>query len=349
MVNVALPTLVRELHATTTQLQWIVDAYSLVFAALPPDRRQPVRPVRPQGHAAGRPGRLRPAASVAGGLVTSPRRPDRRPGSHGPRGGHDVPGHAVDHHQRVHRTQGAGPGHRPVGRHGRCGHRPRADRRRVPARALLVVEHLLRHGPGGRRPASAWSPCASPPPGTRRPSGRLPRPDPVGGVHGWRWCTRSSRRRAYGWTSRSIGRSGSRWRTVLLVAFVAGERRTRPADARRPDLLEPAVQRGQRLGHRRLLHPVRVHLPDRPVHAVRPVLEPAVRRRARCCRSRSPSAIGSVVGTPLAVKVGTKVIVAVGLAAIAVLLPVGGADDSPPPPATGSSPPRWWSSGSAWA
>src|SRR5436190_1356933 len=34
IVNVALPTLVRELHASTTQLQWVVDAYSLVFAAL---------------------------------------------------------------------------------------------------------------------------------------------------------------------------------------------------------------------------------------------------------------------------------------------------------------------------
>jgi EmrB/QacA subfamily drug resistance transporter len=34
LVNVALPTLVRELHATTTQLQWVVDAYNLVFAAL---------------------------------------------------------------------------------------------------------------------------------------------------------------------------------------------------------------------------------------------------------------------------------------------------------------------------
>jgi EmrB/QacA subfamily drug resistance transporter len=33
IVNVALPTLVRELHATTTQLQWVVDAYNLVFAA----------------------------------------------------------------------------------------------------------------------------------------------------------------------------------------------------------------------------------------------------------------------------------------------------------------------------
>jgi EmrB/QacA subfamily drug resistance transporter len=34
VVNVALPSLSRELHATTTQLQWIVDAYSLVFAGL---------------------------------------------------------------------------------------------------------------------------------------------------------------------------------------------------------------------------------------------------------------------------------------------------------------------------
>jgi EmrB/QacA subfamily drug resistance transporter len=34
IVNVALPTFVRDLGATTGQLQWIVDAYSLVFAAL---------------------------------------------------------------------------------------------------------------------------------------------------------------------------------------------------------------------------------------------------------------------------------------------------------------------------
>src|ERR671923_1632083 len=33
IVNVALPTLVRELHASNAQLQWIVDAFSLLFAA----------------------------------------------------------------------------------------------------------------------------------------------------------------------------------------------------------------------------------------------------------------------------------------------------------------------------
>jgi len=34
LVNVTLPTLVRELHASTSQLQWVVDAYNLSFAAL---------------------------------------------------------------------------------------------------------------------------------------------------------------------------------------------------------------------------------------------------------------------------------------------------------------------------
>src|SRR5580692_6945692 len=34
VLNVALPTLVRDLKATTSQLQWIVDGYQLVFAGL---------------------------------------------------------------------------------------------------------------------------------------------------------------------------------------------------------------------------------------------------------------------------------------------------------------------------
>jgi MFS family permease len=34
IVNVALPTLVRELHTSNSELQWVVDAYNLVFAAL---------------------------------------------------------------------------------------------------------------------------------------------------------------------------------------------------------------------------------------------------------------------------------------------------------------------------
>ncbi|MFM7069614.1 MAG: MFS transporter, partial [Actinomycetes bacterium] len=34
VLNVAIPTLVRELGASSQQLQWIVDAYALVFAGL---------------------------------------------------------------------------------------------------------------------------------------------------------------------------------------------------------------------------------------------------------------------------------------------------------------------------
>ncbi|MGO9881941.1 MAG: MFS transporter [Solirubrobacteraceae bacterium] len=34
ILNVALPTLVRKLHATSSQLQWVVDSYALVFAGL---------------------------------------------------------------------------------------------------------------------------------------------------------------------------------------------------------------------------------------------------------------------------------------------------------------------------
>ena len=33
-LNVAIPTLSRELHATESQLQWVVAVYSLVFAGL---------------------------------------------------------------------------------------------------------------------------------------------------------------------------------------------------------------------------------------------------------------------------------------------------------------------------
>ena len=34
VLNVALPAIVRQLHASSSELQWMVDAYSLVFAGL---------------------------------------------------------------------------------------------------------------------------------------------------------------------------------------------------------------------------------------------------------------------------------------------------------------------------
>jgi EmrB/QacA subfamily drug resistance transporter len=71
IVNVALPSLVRELHASTSQLQWIVDAYSLVFASL-------LLAAGSFSDRAGRKGVLLAGlgvfglASVAGGLTTTP-------------------------------------------------------------------------------------------------------------------------------------------------------------------------------------------------------------------------------------------------------------------------------------
>jgi len=71
LVNVALPAMVRELHATTTQLQWVVDAYNLVFAAL-------LLTFGSLSDRFGRKGMLLAglavvgAASLAGGFTTSP-------------------------------------------------------------------------------------------------------------------------------------------------------------------------------------------------------------------------------------------------------------------------------------
>lgn len=71
IVNVALPTLVRQLHASNGQLQWVVDAYNLVFAAL----------LLTSGSLSDRRGRkgmllcglgLFGLAGVAGGLTTTP-------------------------------------------------------------------------------------------------------------------------------------------------------------------------------------------------------------------------------------------------------------------------------------
>src|SRR5262247_4286667 len=71
LVNVALPALTRDLHATTTQLQWVVDAYNLVFAAL-------LLTFGSLSDRFGRKGMLLGglavvgAASLAGGFTTSP-------------------------------------------------------------------------------------------------------------------------------------------------------------------------------------------------------------------------------------------------------------------------------------
>jgi EmrB/QacA subfamily drug resistance transporter len=71
IVNVAIPTLARDLQASTTELVWIVDAYNLVFAAL-------ILAAGNLGDRVGRKGVLLAglgvfgAATIAGGLTESP-------------------------------------------------------------------------------------------------------------------------------------------------------------------------------------------------------------------------------------------------------------------------------------
>ena len=59
ILNVALPTLERDLGASASQLQWIVDAYMLVFAGLLLTAGSARRPLRPQARPHRRPGDLR--------------------------------------------------------------------------------------------------------------------------------------------------------------------------------------------------------------------------------------------------------------------------------------------------
>jgi MFS family permease len=114
-VNVALPALVRQIGITTSDLQWVVDAYNLVFAAL----------ILAAGSLSDRPGRrgmllaglaVFGAASLVGSLATTTRPADRGAGDDGAGRGDDVRLDAVAAAQRVHRPPGAGPGHWPVGR-----------------------------------------------------------------------------------------------------------------------------------------------------------------------------------------------------------------------------------------
>ena len=65
IVNVALPTLVRELDASSSQLQWIVDAYTIVFASFLLIAGNTGDRLGPQAVLHRRPGDLRRAARSA--------------------------------------------------------------------------------------------------------------------------------------------------------------------------------------------------------------------------------------------------------------------------------------------
>ena len=149
IVNVALPTLSRELNADTAQLQWIVDAYTLVMAGL----------MLSTGSLSDRFGRrgwlsaglaVFALTSAVAAQVNSGRRTDRGARRDGRRRRGDLPDHPVADHQHLHRPGEAGEGDRTVGRDGRCWRGRRPDLGWLAARALLVGLGVHGQCAGGR-------------------------------------------------------------------------------------------------------------------------------------------------------------------------------------------------------
>ena len=135
-LNVALPSLQRELGANASALQWIVDSYGLVFAAL----------LLPFGALGDRFGRKKAlmlglviftTGSFVGGLGTDIGPGHRGSGDHRHRCRLRHAGHVVAAHHHLPAPRAA-QGHRHVGRVRRRRRSPRADRHRRPAGEVLV-------------------------------------------------------------------------------------------------------------------------------------------------------------------------------------------------------------------
>jgi hypothetical protein len=222
LVNVALPALVRELHATTTQLQWVVDSYNLVFAAL-------LLTFGSLSDRFGRKGMLLAGlavvggASLAGGFTTDPAQliAARSVMGLGRRDG--IPGDAVADLERLHRAGGMGSRDRTVGRDRRRGHRDGADRGGLAAGAVQLGVHLHRHGAGrggGRDPGGLVVPTSKDP--------EAAAPDIAGLVLSSATMAllvfTIIEAPAYGWAAaRSL--AGFAASAVLLAAFIVRERR----------------------------------------------------------------------------------------------------------------------------
>ena len=282
IVNVALPTISRELDATTSQLQWVVDAYTLVFAGL----------LLLGGHLGDRFGRRRMLQlGIAAFAVTS------LIASFASSAGELIAGRAAmgasaaliypatlallsstfTDRARARRR------HRHLVR----GDRPRValgpGDRRPAAGALLVGRRVVgqragrRHRPARRPPRGAREPQR--PPGPVRPDRRvrLDRRHRAAGLDDDRGAVQ---RLGLGADDRWIRscRSGS-GRLRRLGAAAAG-----PA-ARHAAVPQPALLGRERCDRVGLLRSVRLHLPDHAVLPGRPrLLDPAGRRRDAALR-----------------------------------------------------------------
>ena len=173
-LNVALPDLARETGATQTEITWIVDAYTVVFAGLLLFAGALGDRFGRAAAARHRPRRLR-RRSRPRHAHQRPRRADRAPRRHGYGRRGDHADDALGHHHLVPR-RGTAQGDRRLGRRRRRRRRARPVRQRHPARVLLV-ELVLRPQ---RRPRRGWRWSAPWPSYPRSVDPNPPRLDLVG-------------------------------------------------------------------------------------------------------------------------------------------------------------------------
>ena len=79
VVNTALPAIEEDLNASFTDLQWVIDAYTLSLAALVLTAGLPGRPPRPAARSSASGWRIFTVASLAAGLATSADDAQHRP------------------------------------------------------------------------------------------------------------------------------------------------------------------------------------------------------------------------------------------------------------------------------
>ena len=181
IVNVALPTIGRELRFPESDLQWLVTAYGLTFAGF----------LLLGGRAADLLGRRR---LLMAGLVGLHRRlPGWRPGhlghlphrdarDPGTRGGARAAGCAVDRDEHVLRGRRAQQGPRHLGRGGRTGRDGRPAGRRNSHHLRRMAVHLLLQRPHRRSGARPWRPTVVPGNEQSRVRSGPRRYDPFGAV-----------------------------------------------------------------------------------------------------------------------------------------------------------------------
>ena len=169
IVNIAIPNLITNLHASLDDVLWVINAYALVLAVLVITAGRLGDLVGPRimftsGVA------VFTAASAACGLAPSPGLADRVPRGPGAGRGHAHAADPDDHHEHV-------PGGtarrrvRHLGRRGRGGHDRRADPGRAPGHRVRLAVDLLRE-PARRRDRAGDHPDHHP-----RPAPGPPAPD----------------------------------------------------------------------------------------------------------------------------------------------------------------------------